>query len=168
MGGYLSRRIEKGEKELRFKEDERKNAEDLIRLVPNPAKAIEDLRAEQKKLKEKSVSKRELTKIIQELVNKSNELGIEIISIRPKEDLSGENEKFPAGISKAYIEMTIMCSYSMLGEYLGQLGGSEILFTLEHIRVKSAERFSKTKKTQKGEEGDIIATMTLSTYAFVK
>jgi len=167
LGGYLGRRLENNQKELDIKKVELEKTLNLVKLVPNPAKAIEELANEQRKLKEKSVSERELTKIIQELINKSTELGIEITSMRPKEDLATQNENY-SGINKAYIEMTIKCPYSALGEYLEKLSEVEILLTLEHIRIKSADQFNEAKKTQKGEEGDVLTTMVLSTYAFIK
>lgn len=152
---------------MQAKTKELDEAQELIRTIPNPQKEIEKIRAGMEELEDRSVSKKELPRIIQQLINKSSQLQIEIISIRPREDIKTQDKDLPRGVSKAYIEMIIKCPYNVLGDYLKALTELQIIFTIESIRVEKIEEAEETYKA-KPEEKDLFATLILGTYTIWK
>ena len=168
LGGYLSKRNERLKIELAENNEELTKAHTLIKNVPDPQKAIEDLRKSMDELQERSVSKRELPKIIQELITKSSELEIEIISIRPREDIKIKDKNLPQGVSKAYIEMIIKCSYDVLGEYLNALSELSIIFTIENMHIEKIEEIQEVSRTKKEAKNELYTNLLLSTYTLVK
>ncbi len=151
------------EEELKDAQSELAKMEKMIREVPNPKKNMEEIQKKMEELKKKAASRRELPRIIQQLTKKSSELGIEIISIRPLEETVRE-KNLPAGVSKAYVEVTLKASYKKIGEYLKAIKELPIILTLESLFVtKPAE-----EEIEKGEENTLIATLVISSYTVWK
>ncbi len=138
----------------------------LIREIPNPRKAMDKIRKAMDELHKRAVSKKELPRIIQQLIKKSSELNIEIVSIKPIKNVKESGEKLPQGVSKAYIEMVIRCPYRTLGEYLKALNSLPIIFTIESIYIEKIQEIGSghlTKKRKKKAQ-NIFATLIISTY----
>ncbi|MCM8823821.1 MAG: type 4a pilus biogenesis protein PilO [Candidatus Omnitrophica bacterium] len=135
----------------------------MVRTIPNPPQEIEKIRKALDELNDKAVSQQELPRIIQQLISKSSELKIEIISIKPRDDIRRNDEFLPKGVSKAYVEMIVKCPYRVLGEYLKALSDLPIIFTIESMRIERAKT-EKDKIDTKEEANPLIATLILSTY----
>jgi len=169
VGRPLVRYSKQLKQELENKQKELEKDRQLIQAVPNPQREIEKIRKGMDELQSRAATKKELPKIIQQLINKSSELGIEIVSIKPREDIEAEKEKLPQGVSKAYIEMIIKCPYRILGEYLKQLNELPIIFTIEGMYIEKIEEIESpsgdnSARKKKKKEQDVFTTLILSTY----
>ncbi len=164
VGGRLSRYSNRLKEELNNKQRELEEDRRLVQLIPNPQKEIDKIRKGMDELQNRAVTKKELPKIIQQLINKSSELDIEIVSIKPRDDIEIEEEKLPQGVSKAYIEMIIKCPYQTLGEYLKELNELPIIFTIESMYIEKIEELESIINKKKKKEEDIFTTLVLSTY----
>ena len=138
-------------------------ARKLVRAIPNPQGRVNALRQRMRELKKKAVSHREIPKIIYQLVKKSSELKVEIVSIKPKDKVDFPRETLPEGVSKAYIEIIMRCPYKVLGEYLKSLDELPIKFTVEKIVVEKIDE-DKTLREKK----EVLTTLLLSTYTILK
>ena len=167
LGGPLSKYSKSLKKEFDVKQKELKRDRELMRKVPNPQKEINKIREGMNELHKRAVSRKELPRIIQQLVKKSSELNIEIVSIKPIENVKETNTKLPQGVSKAYIKMIIKCPYQTLGDYLKALNSLPIIFTIEGIFIEKIEEIdssSPNSKSKKKKSQDIFTTLILSTY----
>jgi len=161
----LSKYSKSLKKEFNNKQKRLERDRELIRKIPNPQKEIDKIRKGMNELHKRAVSKRELPRIIQQLVKKSSELNIEIVSIKPIENIKETNTKLPQGVSKAYVEMVIKCPYQTLGTYLKDLNSLPIIFTIEGIFIKKIEEIGGSSSSDKKKKRqDIFATLILSTY----
>ncbi len=169
VGGPLNRKVAQAKAELEKKQKELVQIQQMIRAVPNPQEEINKIKKSIEELKHKSVSRQELPRIVRQLVDKSKELGIEIVSIRPREDIRGKDRNLPEGVGKAYIEMVIKCPYKKLGEYLKELKDLPIIFTIESMAIEKIEELTQDRKgSRKKHDNDLYTTLILSTYTIWK
>jgi len=141
------------------------DTEKLIKEYPNPDKNLEEIKERIANLKSKSVSERELPRIIQQLTKKTSELSIEIVSIKPIKELSFKEERLPEGISKSYIEVVLKAPYKVIGSYFKALVDLPTVYTVESISVEKFENTEEdASKKKKEEEGKVIANLLLSSY----
>jgi len=160
---FITVPLKKIEKKLKDAQSDLAKMEKMIREVPNPKKNIEEIQEKMEELKKKAASRRELPRIIQQLTKKSSELGIEIISIRPLEEISMEGKNLPAGVSKAYVEVVLKASYKKIGEYLKAIKELPIILTLESLSI------AKPVEEEIGKgENTLIATLVISSYTVWK
>jgi len=142
----------------------------LVKDYPDARSRTKDIMARMEALKEKSVSSKELPKIIQLLTKKSSELKIDIISIKPTENVDIKEAMLPQGVSKAYIEMVAKAPYTVLGDYLKALKEMPIVFTVEKISLEKlpeddvAAARAPNKKEDETPGGKVVATMLISSY----
>jgi|GEM_PF-2438961 len=143
--------------------------EKLIKEYPNVRDRTKEIQTKIDALKEKSVSAKELPKIIQQLTKKSSEMKMDIISIKPLEKVDFPEPKLPQGISKTYIELVARTSFSTLGDYLKALKEMSITFTVESINitknnntVAAAPDIFKRKDAK--PESEIMVMMLISSY----
>ncbi|MDD5729570.1 MAG: type 4a pilus biogenesis protein PilO [Candidatus Omnitrophica bacterium] len=148
-----------------------KEAESLIRGTPNPQKAIEEIEKKADEFKDMEINKKQVPRLVNLLGRSLGEHKINIVSIKPKEDLKTGNENLPSGVSKVYIEIVVNCSYRALGEYLEDLVKLPVAFTIESIEVKKREEkeaaagFTKSaQQTADDKQGALTANLLLSTY----
>ncbi|MFH0790606.1 MAG: hypothetical protein V2A64_03145 [Candidatus Omnitrophota bacterium] len=164
------RYTKKVKSEFKLVEARLNEQEQLIKSVPNPQKAIEDIENKNQEFKAMGVSKKQFPRIIQLLGRSTADYNIDVISIRPREDIKLVNESLPAGINKVYIEMILRCSYQGFGEYLKALNDMSIVFCIETLTIERKEAVvisSEDKKTPAGakrEDDDLKVTLLLSTY----
>ncbi|MFH1767699.1 MAG: type 4a pilus biogenesis protein PilO, partial [Candidatus Omnitrophota bacterium] len=168
----INNQLEKRQKELNEKEA-------MLRSVPDPEKQIEELKKSIKELEDKSASqKEELPRIIQQLINTSSKLAVDIVSIKPRDDIKEEGQNVPKGVAKAYIEMRIRAPYDVLGDFFQELNSLPIVFTIEHVHIENRDRGSdrrddRSKKNKSAKDdtafaGDaLFATLLLSTYTIL-
>ncbi|OQX80845.1 MAG: hypothetical protein B6D56_04000 [Candidatus Omnitrophica bacterium 4484_70.1] len=161
---FITQPMERIKKDLQKTQEELAKKEKMIRKVPHPRKKIEEIREKMEDLRKKSVSHRELPRIIQQLTKKSSELGIEIISIKPIEEVSFEEKKLPTGVSKAYIEVVFKASYKETGAYLKALEELPIIFTIEKLSIEKPS----SEEILKEEENKLIVTLLISSYTIWK
>jgi len=134
--------------------------EALIKSVPDPEKAIEEIGAKIEEFKTKGISTKESLRIIQTLGQSVSGHNIEVISIKVREDLKRVDGSLPPGVAKVYMEMILKAPYQVLGEYLKSLGELSIGFSVESL---SLEKKAAEKTTGKREE--LLTTLLLSTYS---
>lgn len=147
----------------------------LVRNFSNPQKAIEDIEAKAKELKEMGSASRQLPKIIQSLAHPASALNINVISIRPREDIKAGTENLPAGVSLAHIELVMACPYKTLGEYLKAVSQLPTACVIEQLSIEKLKE-EKTKEAAAAYEGnkapdkpkdapsELLVTLMVSTY----
>ena len=160
------RKAEFGKKQERLRK-----LQELIVGMPDPAKAIEEIDKKSKDFKE-GASKKQLPRTIQMLAKAAGENNVDLVSVRPREDIKPPAEIFP-GVNKAYIEMTINCSFQKFAEFtraLGELPGGNFSIESFTIEKKKAPEGADDKKAQQekapAEEkaGELSINMLISTY----
>ncbi|MCP4652171.1 MAG: type 4a pilus biogenesis protein PilO [Candidatus Omnitrophica bacterium] len=158
--------LDQARKRMEDAQDKLDVSEKLIREYPNPKKKSKEMIDKMEELKKKSVSGKELPRIIQQLTKKSSELSMEIISIRPLEEASFDERKLPQGVSKAYIEVVLKAPYKTLGDFLKALKELPIVFTIEGITIHKFEQMSNRDLVKDGDElaGKLVATLLISSY----
>jgi len=154
--------------------DVQRRLEDTQKLVhdyPDARARTKEIAVRMDALKERSVSSKELPKIIQQLTKKTSELKIDIISIKPIDKPDFTEIGLPQGVSKAYIEVVVRAPYKTIGNYLKALKEMPILFTVEGISLEKTVRMdnekNRDKKTGSKEitpEGEVVASMLISSY----
>jgi Tfp pilus assembly protein PilO len=167
------RKAESFKAQLREKQHVIQEAEGLIRTVPNPKKAIEDLEKKAEEFKDIELNKKQIPRIINLLGRSISGRDITLIAVRPRDDIKTDAENLPAGVSKVYIEMILSCSYRDLGEYLDALTKLPLTFIIDSLNITKQQaapvqpESGKAKSQEKGrdkKEGPIVATILFSTY----
>lgn len=141
--------------------------ERLVKEYPDARNHTKEIQVKIDALKEKSVSSKELPRIIQQLTKKSSELKMDIISIKPVDKVDFKEAALPQGISKDYIEVVVRAPYVTIGEYLKALKEMPIVFTIEGIsleRTMDSGAGPKQINKNKDPEGKLLATMLISSY----
>jgi hypothetical protein len=170
IGIPLLQASKKKKEEFKATQAKLKEAEELIRSVPNPQKEIEEIQKKADEFKDMEMNKKQIPRIIS-MLGDSVPSGMTIVSIKPRDDISTEGENLPAGVSKIYVEMVLYCSYQQFGEYLDTLLRLPMSFTIESITLQrrdSATVPAQAPKKSKGAQGEkkeaLTATLILSTY----
>jgi Tfp pilus assembly protein PilO len=134
-----ARHIHRLQRELREVYRQIEQIERMVARVPNPQEAIAELRQRQEKMKEKVSEREHIPRIVQQLVQNTKELDIEVISIRPLEQEAIRTYKtsqdLPEGVNKVYMEIRIRCSYRSLGSYIRGLNNLPLLLTIESLSI---------------------------------
>lgn len=139
-----------------------KEYENLIRAYPNPEKEIENIEKRIQELKTKAASREQIPRIIQQLARKSSQLNVNIISIKPLENIKNSSEKLIEGVSKVYIEVVMLSPYRVVGDYLKALTELPIILTVESMSIeKKQEAFTETTPSKANE---LLVTLLLSAY----
>jgi len=108
-------------------------AQENIRQIPNPEKDIQALKARLEEAEHKFIHRDQLPRVIEQLFQKTSELGIEVISINPKEEPQINAQE------KIFIEVKMRCNFFGLGNYLESLENLPILFTVENLTIRKDE-----------------------------
>jgi Tfp pilus assembly protein PilO len=173
IGGPVIRNERKTKADFKAKQGKLTDSEGLIKSLPNPQKAIEDMEKKVEEFKGMGVSRKQMPKIIQLLGRSTSEHNINVISIKPREDISTEVENLPAGVTKVYIEMVMSSPYRVMGEYVKSLGELPVSFVIESVSIERKEGAvmppapeKKGLQPEKAEEGaeNLLITLLLSTY----
>jgi Tfp pilus assembly protein PilO len=136
--------------------------ENLIRSYPNPEKEIETIERKIQELKGRAASREQIPRIIQQLASKTNELNINTISIRPREDIEYSEDKLIKGVSKVYIEIVMLTPYKIIGDYLKALTELPIILTVEDLSIERHQEVSVGSSSSKNNE--LLVTLLLSAY----
>lgn len=115
-------------------------AQDLVRSLPDPQRSLEDIERKHAQFRETSGAGKQLPKIIQALGQSVVGKQINVISIRPKDDVRAGVEGIPAGVRKLFLEMIFSGSYQDIGEYTQALSSLPGVFTIEAMTIDRQER----------------------------
>ena len=169
-GKTLFKYVERLKSEFASSQNTLQEAQDLVKAFSNPQKALEDMEKKARELKEMGVTSRQLPRLIQSLALAASKLNINIISIRPREDIRSGDENLPAGVSKVFTELTLSCPYKLFAEYSKAVSELPVTFIVEQMSMEKkdeaeaslAEKKPPEKSAQAPEE--LLVTLLLSTY----
>jgi len=164
IGRPISRYSENLKTKLISQSQKIKEFEDLIRAYPNPEKEIENIEKKIQELKDKAASREQIPRIIQQLAKKTSELNINVISIKPVEEIKNSSEKLIQGVSKVYIEVVMLVPYQVVGDYLKALTELPIILTVEGISIEKKSEASTTGSTAPSKTNELLVTLLLSAY----
>lgn len=171
VGRTILKHANKLRQEFNLKQAKLQESEALVRSFPNPQKAIEDIEKKTQELKDKGgVTPRQIPRLIQLLAHPASAHNLNIISIKPRDDVKSSAENLPAGVNKVYIEVVVSGSYQSIGEYIKTLSELPVAFTTEQLSIEKREESvvpSATKKTpekSEGKPGELLATLLVSIY----
>lgn len=137
----------------------------MIRSLPNPQKAIEEMEKKVQEFKDMGLSKKQLPRLIQLLGQSANERNINVVSIRPREDIKLGTENLPTGVTKFYIEIIVNCTYKELGEYVKSLSELPVAFAVESLTVfKEGSQAARASGKNTEPQPELQAMLILSTY----
>lgn len=170
LGRPILRYAQRMKSEFRLKQTKLCESDALIRNFPNPQKAMEDIEKKTQELRDMGVTRKQTPRIIQLLGNSINKLNINVISVRPRDDIKRGDENLPAGVSRMYIEIVMSCPYQLIGEYIKSLSELPVAFFIENLLIEKKEEGFVVpaakgipEKTKDGTE-EIVVTLLLSTY----
>jgi hypothetical protein len=168
LGLPASRYVNKAKTEFKAKQKKLLESQELILELPTPQKAIEAMEEKVKEFKDMGINKKQLPRLIQLLGKAAVDLNINVISIRPRDDLKPSANSLPDGVSKVYMEVILNCGYQPMVEYIKAAGELPAAFYLETLSVdKKDENVSDDPKAagkSPGQETGLEATLLLSTY----
>ena len=159
-----SLRAEFGQKQVKLGE-----SQELVRSLPNPAKAIEEIRVKLKEVQELGVSKKQIPRLMQLIGQAAGDLNINVVSLRPREDIKSEDSELPVGINRIYLEIVLSCNYQALAEYIKSVNGLATAFKVESLTVeKESETLApldskNSSKNPAAASGLLKAVLVLST-----
>lgn len=157
-------------REFAQKQKKLSDSESLIRNLPNPQKEIDEIEGRIRELKEKGITPKQIPRLIQMLAGPAAKTDLNVISIRPREDLKLGAEGLPQGVDKVFIEIAVSGSYQSIGEYVKALNELPLAFTVEGLTMQKrgdqagyyAARRPSEKTEGKGQE--LLATLVVSVY----
>jgi Tfp pilus assembly protein PilO len=170
LGRPILRYAARMKSEFRLKQTELYESDALIRNFPNPQKAIEDIEKKTQELKDMGVTRKQIPRIIQLLGDSINKLNINVISVRPRDDIKRGDENLPAGVSRIYIEIVMSCPYQLIGEYVKSLSELPVAFFIENLLIEKKEEgfvvpaAKGVPEKAKDEPEELMTTLLLSTY----
>ncbi|MBU1998640.1 MAG: type 4a pilus biogenesis protein PilO [Candidatus Omnitrophota bacterium] len=164
-------------RELDAKEKKMAEYDGLVRILPNPQAAITEMDKKVQEFKDMGVSRRQLPRLIQLLGALSSDNNINVISLKPRDDVRLLNEVLPPGITKVYIEMVLNCTYRTYGDFLKSLNELPTFFSIESVNMErqqneeievaitDSKKGSSRRPTQPADKPIYLTiTMLLSTY----
>ena len=161
LGLAISRRVNKLKTEFREQQSRLKEAQDLIRSVPSPQRAMEEMRKKVQEFGDVGTSRKQIPRLIQVLGESTAKHNIRILSIRPREDIRDVEADLPEGVSKIYIEMVVTGNYPSLGEYIKVLDELPVDFSIEALSMEKRE----PRDTSTRQQTEVLScTLLLSTY----
>jgi len=166
LGRTISRYSENLKSELISQTQKIKDYEKLIRTYPNPEKEIEIIEKKIQELKNRAASREQIPRIIQQLAHKTSELNINVVSIKPLEDVKSSKEKIIEGVSKVYIEVVMLSPYYTVGDYLEALTDLPIILTVESMSIEKTKEALGGTVSSKGDE--LLVTLLLSAYMILE
>jgi Tfp pilus assembly protein PilO len=124
-------KAEFGQKQAKLQE-----SQELVRSLPNPQKAIDEIKVKLQEFQDLAVSKKQVPRLMQLLGQTASERNITVVSLRPREDIKNENGELPAGINKIYLEIVVICSYQTLAEYIKSVSELPPAFNVESLTME--------------------------------
>ena len=155
--------------EFKTVQNKLKQSQELVNSLPDPAKAIKEIEKKARDFKEMGLGRKQLPRITQLLGQAAGERNIDIISIRPRDDIKSGGDNLPSGVTKVYMEIVLSCNYQELADYVKSLSGLQVSFALESLTIarKQEDVFSAEPKgpgKNTGQSAELQANLLLSTY----
>lgn len=126
------------ENEFKARQARLLEVQELVRSLPNPEKAAEELERTDAALKEIRYDKKQLPKLIQWMAKAAADAGVEVITIRPRDDLKASGP-VPPGVNRVPMELVLYCEYKGLAEYLQALAAPPYSFFIESLTLSKRE-----------------------------
>lgn len=159
-----SLKAEFGQKQIKLAE-----SQELVRSLPNPVKAIEEIKVKLQEVQELGTSKKQIPRLMQLIGQTASDRSIIVLSLRPREDIKNEDSELPVGITKIYLEIVLNCNYQALAEYIKSVNELATAFKVESLTVeKESETFApldgkNSSKNPAAASGLLKAVLVLST-----
>ena len=160
--------------EFALSQDKLNEAQELMRRFPNPQKASEEIEKKAEELKAIGATSRQIPRLIQLLALPASKLTVNIISIRPREDIQPHTENLPPVLNKVYIELLMSASYQNIAEYAKALSGLPNTFIIERLTMEKNEpnehpvSANKSADNTAEKEDELSATILISTYTVLE
>jgi Tfp pilus assembly protein PilO len=168
LGLPASRYVNKAKAELKSKQEKLLESQELIRGLPDPRKAMDAMEEKVREFKDMGISKKQLPRLIQLLGKAAVDLNINVISIRPRDDIRFSGKSLPEGVSKVCMEVVLNCGYQPLAEYIKAVGELPAAFSLESLSVEKKDDNGSDVPKAAGKnnipEAGLQTTLLLSTY----
>gem|GEM_PF-868389 len=168
LGLPAAKYVSRAKAELKSKQEKALESQELIRELPNPRKAMQTMEEKVKEFRDMGISKKQLPRLIQLLGKAAVDLDINVISIRPRDDIRFSGKSLPEGVSKVYMEVILNCGYQPMAEYIKAAGELPAAFSLESLSAEQKNENSadepKGSGKNNGPESGLQATLLLSTY----
>ncbi|MDH7499520.1 MAG: type 4a pilus biogenesis protein PilO, partial [candidate division NC10 bacterium] len=116
-------------------------ARGTIEAADRLRRELEVAQIKARRLDEKILSRRNFTRILEQLAESTREYNIRIVSMKPMEE---ERPNPDAPYQPLPIEMDIRCRYLDLGRYLEDLGNRPLLLHVESLQIRADEKESPT------------------------
>jgi Tfp pilus assembly protein PilO len=172
LGRLIFKYEERAKGELKNRQTKLQESQELIRSVPNPQKAIEEIEKKVEDFKDMGVSKKQLPRLMQVLGQAASLHKVTVISLKPREDIRVNGDNLPVGVNKIFMEMTVGASFKSLADFIKALGELPMAFNVESLtlektqdNISSAGSQSQGKDLRNaGEKNPLRANLLLSTY----
>jgi len=148
----------RGESEFRAGQAKLQESQDLVRSLPNAAKAAEEIQKQDAELKGMVFNKKQLPKIIQALGRMAVENKLDVVTVRPREDL--KDPDLSPGVAKVYVELVLYCEYRNLAEFIRKMDVPPYPFSTESL---SLMKRVKIPGESTGSAGPLEADLVVST-----
>lgn len=158
MGKGILASAKKGENEFRAGQAKLQEAQELVRSLPNAAKAAEEIQKQDAELKELMFNKKQMPRIIQALARIAVDNGLDVVTIRPREDL--KDPDLSPGVAKIYVELVLYCEYRSLAEFIQKMNVPPYPFSTESL---SLMKRVKIPGESSGSAGPLEADLVVST-----
>lgn len=139
VGSAVFRFTRSAEAELKSRQAALQEIQELVRMLPNPAKAAEDLKRRSVELKEIGYNKKQLPKLLQLIGKMAVDGGLTVVSIRPRDDIKTAAASVPPGVVKVFLELDLRCEYTRLGEYLQSISTLPYSVAVESLSLSKRE-----------------------------
>ena len=158
--------------EFSRKQAKLQESQELVRTLPNPQKAIGEIKAELQELQELQEmggSKKQVPRMMQLLGATAADKNITMISLRPREDIKSESSEIAGGINRIYLEIVLLCNYQMLADYIKTVNALPPAFKVESLTVeKQSDTLApmEMKNAPKAQPAGLLkAVIVLSTFS---
>ncbi len=153
---------EKAKNELKERQARLEQAQQLVRSVPNPKKAIEEIEKKVEEFKAAGASKKQMPRLLQALGQASAEHGLNVINLKPREDIKVNSANLPEGVSKVFIEMVADTDYKSLADFIKAVGSLPAAFNLESLAIEKNQEPAAVSAG--AEKKPLRASLLLSAY----
>ena len=155
--------------EFEAKQVNLRESQELIRSLPDPQRAIDEIEKKISEFNEMGVTNKQMPRLIQLLGQAVGERKLNVISIRSRDDIKSTEQDLPTGVSKVYIEIVLLGSYREISEYVKSLSELPVSFNIESLSFEKKTTETSEKPGRAGvkefeQKVQLQATLLLSTY----
>lgn len=154
------------QKDFALKQAKVREAQELVRAVPNPEAAIDAIRGRVNETQDLGSVKKQIPKLMQLLSSTAAERKVRVESLRPRDDI--QSEGLPSGINRVSMEMVIICGYQEMAQFIDALKSLPVVLSVDLLtvqRIPEGQFAADGKPPGKDEEpaGQLQVTLVLST-----